>query len=451
VLLALVLPKVVLGAPATIASMSLSEALAFARANHPDLRAAAERLAAVKSQAQVPRARWYPTIGGTAQALLTTTNNTTGSYVSVPTFDNPRVSATRADSPSSATLAPAPSTLLGLGIRQEVFDFGRIAAEAAVDDLRAETERFSLESTRLVVDYDVEESYFAVYAARSVAAAAQKAYERATVHRDLASAGVQSGLRRPIELTRAEATLDRYDLARIRGKRGIGVAESVFAAAVGVPQPRLEIAEGQPQPRDLPSLDAAFGAAAARNPALLGALARIRAQEQETRAVATTDRPNLFLTGAISGNAGGATPSSGDSAPARGLVPFVPNWDVGLVLSWPLFDRTATAREAQSRREEGARRAEAEALQLRIVSAVEQAYLEVESARDALPVLQHTVQAATANYDQASARFDAGMGNAVELADAEELRTSSEIDLAVGTFALARARAELGRAIAEKP
>src|SRR5580704_9156378 len=119
-LLALALPRVALGAPATIGSMSLSEALAFARANHPDLRAAVERLAAVKSQAQVPRSRWYPTIGAAAQALLTT-NNTTGSYVSVPTFDNPRVSATRADSPSSASLAPSASTLVGVGIRQEVF------------------------------------------------------------------------------------------------------------------------------------------------------------------------------------------------------------------------------------------------------------------------------------------------------------------------------------------
>jgi outer membrane protein len=448
-LLALALPKVALGAPATITSMSLSEALAFARANHPDLRAAIERLAAVNSEAQVARSRWYPTIGGTAQALLSTTNNTTSSYVSVPTFDNPRVSATRADSPSSASLAPSPSTLVGVGIRQELFDFGRITAEAAADDLRAQTERLSLESTRLVVDYDVEEAYFAVYAAKSVAAAAEKAYERAAVHRDLAGAGVESGLRRPIELTRAEATLDRYDLARIRGKRGIGVAESVFAAAVGVPQPRLEIAEGQPQPRELPSLDAAFVAATAHNPELRAALARIRAQEQETRAIATAVRPNLFLTGALSGNAGGATPSSGDSAPAQGLAPFVPNWDVGIVLSWPLFDRTVSAREDQSRLEEGARRAEAEAAHLRIVSLVEQAYLDVESARDAVPVLRRAVEAATANYDQANARFDAGMGNAVELADAEELRTSSEIELAVGTFALARARAELGRATAE--
>jgi hypothetical protein len=37
----------------------------------------------------------------------------------------------------------------------------------------------------------------------------------------------------------------------------------------------------------------------------------------------------------------------------------------------------------------------------------------------------------------------------VELADAEDLRASSEINLSLGQFDLARARAAFGRAIAE--
>ena len=73
----------------------------------------------------------------------------------------------------------------------------------------------------------------------------------------------------------------------------------------------------------------------------------------------------------------------------------------------------------------------------------------MRTARGALPILQHRLEAAVANYDQANARFDAGMGNAIEMADAEDLRTSAEIDLAEGTFDVARARANLGRFIAE--
>jgi outer membrane protein TolC len=336
-------------------------------------------------------------------------------------------------------------------VRQEVFDFGRISARAAADDLRADSERFSVEAARLVVDYDVEETYFAVYTAQAVLTASDKAYERSAAHRDLARAGVDSGLRRPIELTRAEATLDRYDLGRIRARRGVAVAESVFAAAVGMPASRLGISGAPAQPADAPSLDAALQAAVSRNPDLLGAYARVQAREGQVRAVAAESRPNLFATGAISGNAGGALPSSGAAAPDHGLLPVVPNWDAGLVLTWPLFDATARARTDRARVEADVARADTEVMRQRVLSAVEEAYLDVEAARGALPVLRHSVEAAVANYEQANARFDAGMSNAVELADAEELRTDAEIQLALGTFELARTRATLGRLMAETP
>jgi len=65
-------------------------------------------------------------------------------------------------------------------------------------------------------------------------------------------------------------------------------------------------------------------------------------------------------------------------------------------------------------------------------------------------VLRRSLDAAVANYAQADARFRSGLGNAVELADAEALRTDAEIQLALGSFELARARAALGRAIAER-
>lgn len=431
--------------------MTLQEALRYAHAHHPALRAAVARVQAVKADAAVTRARWAPTFVATAQLLATTTNNTTGSYLSVPGFDNPRVSATRADSPTSASLAPSPSTLLGVGVRQEVFDFGRITAEIAVDDLTADAERFSLESTRLVIDYDVEEAYFAVSAAQAIQIASIHAYERAAVHRDLARAGVDSGLRRPIELTRSEATLDRYDLGRIHARRGVAAAQTVFAAAVGFPDSRLDISGTPATPADVPPLPAALAAALSHNPELLAARARERVEQARTHAIETETRPNLFLSGALSGNAGGAAPSSGDSAPDQGLLPLVPNWDVGLVLSWPLFDASVGARADRARIVENADREESDAVQLHLSAAVEQAYLDVEAAGEALPVLEHTMQAAVANYAQASARFEIGLGDTVELADAEELRTDAEIQLALGTFEVAHARAVLGRLMAERP
>jgi outer membrane protein len=430
-------------------SFTLPEAIAYARAHEPELQAARARLDAVKADASVTRARWYPSLTGTAQIVGATANNSTGTYLPISSFDNPRVSSTPAVSAASASLAPAVTTLLGAGARQQVCDFGRITAQAAADDLRADAARYSTEATRLLVEDEVEESFYAVSTAKSILDVATNAYARAAVHRDLAKVGVTSGLRRPIELTRAEAVLDRYDLDRVRGRRGVAVAESVFAAAVGVPEALLDISGDPPVPADLPALGSALATALAANPELQAAVALVRAQQKQTSAVEAEMRPSLYLSSAVSVNSGGAAPSSGSPLFARGLLPMVPNWDVGLVLAWPMYDATTRARAHRARLEEVARQADVAVVRRRLVAVVERAYLDLAAAREALPVLRHALAAAVANYDQANARFEVGLGNSVELADAEDLRSTAEIDLALGTFEVARARAALGRAIAE--
>jgi outer membrane protein TolC len=111
----------------TLRSLSLDEALTYARAHQPQLRAAVARVAAEQEAAEVPRAEWYPTIGATAQLFGGTANNTTGTYVAPGGgMDIPRIGGTR--SVSSGTWRPYPSTIAGIGMNQELFDFGRIAA-----------------------------------------------------------------------------------------------------------------------------------------------------------------------------------------------------------------------------------------------------------------------------------------------------------------------------------
>jgi outer membrane protein TolC len=80
---------------------------------------------------------------------------------------------------------------------------------------------------------------------------------------------------------------------------------------------------------------------------------------------------------------------------------------------------------------------------------VQKSYYAVEIARASLPALQRALEAARLNYAQADARFKAGLGSGVEVADAETLLAESEIRLAMGRFELARARAIFGRMIAE--
>lgn len=435
-------------APAPTRAMSLSEALAYAQAHQPEIRTAGARIQAQVARAKIPAAQWDPRIGATAQLFAATANNSTGSYVSPGVLDIPRIGATRAT--GTGSWRPYPATLVAVGINQELFDFGRIAAETAAEDALTDVERQRAHAIALDVTFDVEEAYFSVFAAKAILKASQDAYERSLVHRDLAKAGVGSGLRSPIELTRAEADLANFDIGRIRARGGLTTAETVLAATVGVPDPALDVSSAPPTPAEMPNLSQAIARAEAKDPRLLAAFAELRAAEQHTRAVGAEMRPNLELTATLSGRAGAAPPSGTGSLPdGGGLVPRVPNWDIGAVLSWPLFDGAVSARETASRTLEQVQREQIGLVRERERTAIRAAYANVGVARAILPGLARAAEAARANYAQADARFKAGLGTSVELADAEALRTGAEIQLVLGEFELARARAAFGRTIAE--
>jgi outer membrane protein len=337
-------------------------------------------------------------------------------------------------------------------LSQEVFDFGRIAAQTAALEAGVEIEKQRATGADLDVSYSVASSYFAVQGARSVLTAAEGAYARAVAHRDLARAGVASGMRPPIELARAEADVMRFDVGRIRARGGLAAAQAQLAAAVGAPDAALDAADDPAAvAASAPSLEAALRDAAARDPVILEAIARLKAQEARTRAIRAEMRPNLWLTGAFTGRGGGAEPSNGEPSIGNGWAPTVPNWHVGLILSWRILDMTTIARADASRAREQVQRAELDGARQQQVAAVQRAVLVEAAARDAVPALERARDAARASYAQVEARYKAGLATSVELADAEALRTEAEIQEAVGRFEAARARSALGRAIGENP
>jgi outer membrane protein TolC len=428
-------------------SISLPDALAYARAHQPAIRAGLARVRARREEAKIPEGQWLPIVGVTGQIFGATANNTTGTYVVPGMMDVPRIGATRAT--STGTLSPYPSTFAGAGVTQELFEFGRIAAQRAVADALVEAERAAGDAARLDIELDVEETYFAVFAAKAIVTASEQSYERSRAHRDLAKAGVDAQLRPPMDLTRAEADLARLDIARTKARGGLAVAESALAAAIGAPDAAIDVAGDPPAPADLPALGEAMRLAAARDPRVRQALAQLKADEARTRAIGAELRPDVALTATLSARAGGAPPSSGELPVGNGWVPIVPNWDVGVVFSWPIFDGTVAARQDAARAREEVRREEIAVVELARVAAIRQTYVAVDVARTALPGLVRGVEAARANYEQADARFRAGVATIIELVDAEALRTDAEIQLAIGRFELARARAVFGRAIAE--
>jgi outer membrane protein TolC len=427
-------------------SVTLPEALAYAEAHQPVLAAARARIAAARADADVVRSDWYPRFGATVQLVGATTNNSTTTQLSTSVVDVPRVGGTK--SYGTPDFAPYASTFVGIGARQQVFDFGRVSVQAAVYDAIAAAEAQRAELTRLDVVFLVSQAFYGVLAAHAVVTAAEEAFTRAKLHRDFADSAVRSGLRSPIELTRAEADATRFDVARIHARGNLDVAESVLAATMGAPELRIDARDDAtagglaPLPGDV--VDRALHSPAVRIYEQI-----LLAQQARTKAATSVMRPNLFVTVGIDARAGGAPPSSGAGAAYSGWVPEVPNYDVGLVLSWAIWDPAATARANASRVREDGARAELEAARQRAAHAAIDAVERVRIADEALVALDRALDAAKANYAQADARFRAGLGTSTEVADAEQLMVSAEIDRAGGDLQAKLARAALARATAE--
>lgn len=432
----------------TLQTFTMQQAIAYAKSRNLDIIAANTRIQASRAFAAVPRAQWLPTFGATAQIIGSSVNNSTANILSNPRVDLPRIGATRLSTEPDFT--PYASTLVAAGMRQELFDFGRIAAETAALEAQVDLERHRGEGTQFDVVLYVVEAFYAVRAAKGVAKAADDAATRATVYRDATRKAVDAGMRAPVDLARAEAEVAKFDVGKIRARGALDAARAVFAAVVGLDQPALD-ADDVAIDDDLgalPSVEQLIEQARRDSLEVREAEARVTLAQAETNAAAAQLRPNLFLTASISGRAGGAPAQNGVIAPGYGLVPLVPNWSVGAVLSVPLYEPTLMARRDALKDVESVRAAELEVARLAQVAAVRRAYVDVVAERHALVALERAEVAAKANHAQAEARFKAGLGTILDLVDAETLRVDAEVGRAVGTFHVAKARAVLERVVA---
>lgn len=429
-------------------AFTLQQAITHAQRRNPDVIAANTRIQASRAFAAVPRAQWRPMLGATAQLVGSSVNNSTANILSNPRVDLPRIGATRLS--TEPDLTPYASTLVAAGMRQELFDFGRIAAEAAALEAQVDLERQRAEGTKFDVVLRVVEVFYAVRAAKAIAKAAEDAATRAGVYREATRAAVDAGMRTPVDLVRAEAEAARFEVGKIRAKGALDAARASFAAVVGLDQSALDADDTMTQDDlgDLPPVEQFIEQARSDSSEVRQAEARVAVAHAETNAAAAQLRPNLFLTASLSGRAGGAPAQSGVVMPGYGLVPVVPNWSVGAVLSVPLYDPTLVARREAFREVERARAAELEAVRLGRVAAARQAYVDAETVQHALVALERAETAAKANHAQTEARFKAGLGTILDLVDAETLRVEAEVGRAVGAFHVAKARAILERIVA---
>jgi outer membrane protein len=125
-----------------------------------------------------------------------------------------------------------------------------------------------------------------------------------------------------------------------------------------------------------------------------------------------------------------------------------PNASGQLTLNWNLFNGGQTHAEViEAESQRVALEAQRDAFKLQVRLDVEQAQLAVQAAKETLAAAQEAYEAAQAQLTLAEGRYQAGVGNIIELSDAQAGLTTAAAQKVSAVYSVATARANLMAAL----
>ncbi len=400
--------------------ITLAAAVSAATQRYPSVRVSEEQLAATRGAINLARTAYLPRFDVYGQLNRATHNNIFGMLLPqpvIPQISGPVVNSTWNNVWGSAVGALVSWEPFDFGVRQanvEIQESGRRRAETAV-------RRTQFEVAALTAD-----SYLTLAASEQMVRAAEAGVERTRTLETLIGAVVNAQLRPGVDLsrTRAERALAETQLAQAR--QAAEMARATLAQMVGVAPAELEIVPGRllDAPPEAPS---AFEAAS--HPAAVEQQAAIDEVKAREKALDRTWFPRFNLQASTFGRGSGAQLDGTGGDAFSGFGPNTGNWAVGFSVMFPVFDFAGL----RARRESEVHNERAEAARF------EQVVRELEGQRNRAVALYRGAREVAANIpvqldaarqtaQQAEARYKAGLGTAVEVADAERLLTQSEID-----------------------
>jgi len=325
-----------------------------------------------------------------------------------------------------------------LTLSQVLFDFGRNldaiqAARAREDSLIADAV-----TQRETIVRDVKQAYFDLLAARRLRGVAEEVLRSNQRQLEQARGRYEVGFATKLDVTRSEVLEANAELALLTARNAVLVAEQTLRNAMGLTEP-LDF-----EPIDV--LDAppfeieeqrALAIALENRPELVSVRALRRAAEEDASARWKEHLPDL---------AGGANIDwSGSSTPLRD------SWNLAAIVSVPIFSGgLIDARVGEARANALALSFEEQALTQDVALEVRRAVLELGRAREAIGVSERARTQARENLELAEGRYEAGVGNVIELVDAQVQRASAEAEHVRSLYAFQTAVAELERAIGQE-
>jgi outer membrane protein len=398
-------------------AITLPEAVDSALKHYPSVRVSQQQTAAATAAIQLARTAYLPRADVLAQLNRATRNNVFGLLLpqsTLPTISGP-------PKPEN-DLASVWGSAVGFLVSWEPFDFGLRRANIEVAEAGRTRANAAVERTRLEIATAAADAYLTLLAAQQTQRAADAQRNRATTVDKIIAALVNADLRPGADLSRSHAGIAAAETQVIQSEQAVTEARIVLEEMTGSPLSRIET--------DLSKRSPGIGEAGAiSHPALL----EQRAALEEARARAhSLDRswyPRFMAQASSYARGTGANADGTTGSGVAGIGPNIQNWAVGMTVTFPALELPSLrARKALEQARIGAEVAREQQIDIEIRTRARRAEAALDAAIRVAAQTPAQLEAAQAGERQARARYESGLANLTELADAQRLLTASEID-----------------------
>ena len=414
--------------PSTPPVLTLSQAVDTALRRQPSVRQARATTDAAEGRTEQARAAYLPQLNGNASYLRTTSNFA------------PRPGSNPTLQPGRRSWATYDFFNFGVTANQLIYDFGQTGGRWRAAEANHEAAQAQEQSTEQQVVFGVRRAYYQALAQGDLVRVARENLDNQEKHLKQTEGLVKVGMRPDIDLARVRTDLANARLGLITAENGVELAKALLAQAMGVqPAPfTLQMEEvaavaGEDGPA-APLVDAALAA----RPEVASLQRARRAQEASITALRGAYGPSLSAT-------------ANASEAGTGLDKLVPNWAVGAVLTWPFLQGGLTRGQLHEAHANLANiDAQVDALRLQVGIDVHQAQLAVRGAKAGGVAAEEAVVNAREQLRLAEGRYAGGLGNAIELSDAQVAFTDAAAQAVQARYNLATARAQLATALGKR-
>ena len=414
------------------APMTLSEAVDSAVRNYPSVRVSQEQINAAAAGIRLARTAYLPKVDALAQVNRATRNNVFGMLLPqsvIPSISGPVL--------GSNNFGTAWGSAMGVLVTWEPFDFGlRKANVDASAAARAEWEA-ALKKTQFDVAVAAADAYVTVVAAQETVRAAQAGVDRAEALSRTIHAQVNAELRPGADASRVDAEVAAARTLMIQAQQAVEVARVTVSQFVGLPPASISVASAKLLRLPPEGITAPLDTAA--NPVAMQQSAVIEQLKAQLKVLERSYFPHFYAQASTYARGTGAEINGTNLGGVNGLAPTIQNSALGFTVTFSALDRAAVhAKEAGQSATIRAETARYQQIATDLTAQWNRSVAMLKGARSVAANTPIQVAAARAATEQATARYQSGLGNIDEVAEAQRLLTQSEIDDALARLGVWR-------------